>query len=82
LIKSGIADRLAGMALSPDPEAGAADVEKVRGYLRRIRRNYADPAPFEHPWTLQPILPGNVTATPPPWNGYVSEEVVDALLDH
>jgi hypothetical protein len=82
LMKSGIADRLAGIALSPDPEVGATEVENVRGYLRRIRRNYADPAPFEHPWTLQPIMPGDVAAVPTPWSRYVSEEEVEALRDH
>jgi DNA-binding MarR family transcriptional regulator len=82
LIKSGVADELAGNALSRDPEVGAAEVERVRGYLRRIRQNYADPAPFEDPWCVKPIMPRYGPQIPPPWSGYVSEEEVEEMLDH
>lgn len=57
LIEAGVADRLAGVGLSDDPEEGADGVAMVRGFLNCIRRNYADEAAFEHPWTTQPILP-------------------------
>jgi DNA-binding MarR family transcriptional regulator len=82
LIKSGVADELAGKAFSCDPEVGAAEVEKVRGYLRRIRQNYADAAPFEHPWCVRPIMPSYGPTIPAPWSGYVSEEEIEEMLDH
>jgi DNA-binding MarR family transcriptional regulator len=82
LIKSGVANELADNALSRDPEVAAVDVERVRGYLRRIRQNYADRAPFEVPWVLNPIMPSYGPEIPPPWSGYVSEEEVEEMLDH
>ena len=58
LVDSGIADRIAehGLTTVTLPEAAPHDLVVARQFLRRIRRNYSDPAPFEDPWTLRPIL--------------------------
>ena len=55
LIDPGVADRVAERAFSNEPDAGARDVVTARGFLRTIRGNYSDPAPFEHPWTMKNI---------------------------
>jgi DNA-binding MarR family transcriptional regulator len=70
LIDSGVADRVAENGLSADPEVGAEDVRVVRRLLSRLRKNYADPAPFEHPWSTQPILVQVVHEIPARWRRY------------
>lgn len=57
LIDSGIADRMAARGLCFDPEEARPQVTMLRGFLRSIRKNYGDPAPFEHPWTLDQVVP-------------------------
>jgi DNA-binding MarR family transcriptional regulator len=52
LIFSGRADRMALWAFDCDGEKGRARVDTLRDLLCRLRENYFDSAPFEHPWTV------------------------------
>ena len=56
LVESRKAERLALIGL--DREARARPKLRVlKRYLSTIRKRYGDPAPFEHPWTLEEIEP-------------------------
>lgn len=70
LISSGLAELVALNGLSDDTEEAADEVSCVRSYLRRIRWNYGDSTPFEHPWTLQQILPSPIRSVRGKWGTF------------
>ena len=57
LVDSGIAERFALRGLALEPETARPEVATLQQLLSRIRRNYGDPAPFEHPWRAGDLVP-------------------------
>lgn len=68
LVDSGRAERLALRAFELSPDRARAPLAMMVRFLSRIRKNLADPAPFEHPWTGQDLVP------------YVFHTIVDGRL--
>lgn len=54
LVRRGGADLLARLGFASD---GPVMVATLESYLWSMRKRYGDKAPFEHPWTLQEIVP-------------------------
>ena len=57
LVDSGIAERFALRGLALEPETARPEVATLQKLLSRIRQNYGDPAPFEHPWRAGDLVP-------------------------
>ena len=57
LVDSGRAERLALRAFEHSPDWARPQLVMMRRFLSRIRKNFFDPAPFEHPWTGEDLVP-------------------------
>jgi DNA-binding MarR family transcriptional regulator len=68
LVDSARAGRLALRAFELSPDWARPQLEMMVRFLSRIRKNFFDPAPFEHPWTNQDLVP------------YIFHTIVDGRL--
>lgn len=57
LIDKGVHERLALRGLALEPRRAQPQLDVLQRFLGRLRRNYADPAPFAHPWTTKDLYP-------------------------
>ena len=56
LVECGADEYLALRSIDSDRAEARPRLEILRGLLSRVRRNFFDPAPLEHPWTLDDIV--------------------------
>ena len=57
LIDKEVHERLALRGLAFEPRKARPQRDVLQRFLMRLRRNYADPAPFAHPWTTKELYP-------------------------
>ena len=57
LVETGIAERFALRGLALDPDEARSALPSFERTLLRMRRNYGDATPFDHPWRRQDIVP-------------------------
>jgi DNA-binding MarR family transcriptional regulator len=57
LVDSGVGERMALRGLAFDQEAARPALDTLQRFLWRLRRNYGDSAPLDHPWKMQDIVP-------------------------
>jgi DNA-binding MarR family transcriptional regulator len=70
LVDKGVHERLALRGLAFEPRKAQPQLDVLQRFLMRLRRNYADPAPFAHPWTTKDRYP------------YVFHTLVDGKLTY
>jgi len=70
LIDKGVHERLALRGLALEARRAQPQLDVLQRFLRRLRKNYDDPAPFAHPWTTKDIYP------------YVFHTLVDGKLTY
>lgn len=70
LLDKDIDERLALRGLAFARRKARPQLDVLQRFLMRLRKNYADPAPFAHPWTTRDIYP------------YVFHTLVDGKLTY